>query len=70
MTEAPVAAPKVPPLAPTGTQIAGKVTLTEAQIADLNAGKYYVNIHTDTNKGGEVRGTLKPFVAPEVRVEW
>jgi hypothetical protein len=60
----------IAPLAtPTGTQIAGKVTLTEAQIADLNAGKYYVNIHTDTNKGGEVRGTLKPFVMPEVRVE-
>jgi hypothetical protein len=51
------------------TQLAGKVTLTEAQIADLNAGKYYVNIHTDANKGGEVRGTLKLFVMPEVRVE-
>jgi hypothetical protein len=28
-----------------------------------------VNIHTDTNKGGEIRGTLKLFVMPEVRVE-
>jgi hypothetical protein len=59
----------VPLSAPTGTQVVGKVTLTEAQVADLNAGKYYVNIHTETNKGGEVRGTLKLFMMPEVRVE-
>ncbi len=58
-----------PLAAPTGTQVVGKVTLTDAQIAELNAGRYYVNIHTDTNKGGEIRGTLKPFVMPEVRVE-
>jgi hypothetical protein len=51
------------------TQLAGKVTLTEAQVADLNAGKYYVNIHTDANKGGEVRGTLKPLVMPRVMIE-
>ena len=59
----------VPLAAPTGTQVVGVVTLTDAQIADLNAGKYYVNIHTGTNKGGEIRGTLKRLVMPEVRVE-
>jgi len=59
----------VPLAAPTGTQVVGKVILTEAQIAELNAGRYYVNIHTETNKGGEIRGQLKPFIMPEVRVE-
>lgn len=43
------------------TQLAGTVTLTEAQVADLYAGRYYVNIHTDANKGGEIRGQLTPF---------
>ena len=26
--------------------------------ADLAAGKYYVNIHTAANKGGEIRGQI------------
>ncbi len=43
------------------TQLAGTVTLTEAQVADLYAGRYYVNIHTDANKGGEIRGQLTLF---------
>jgi hypothetical protein len=30
------------------------------QIADLKAGRLYVNVHTDRNKGGEVRGQLQP----------
>ena len=33
--------------------------LTDAQIADLNAGKWYFNIHTAANPGGEIRGQLK-----------
>jgi len=32
--------------------------LTADQIADLTAGNYYVNIHTQANPGGEVRGQL------------
>lgn len=36
----------------------GSATLTDAQAADLMAGKLYVNIHTDANKAGEVRGQL------------
>jgi hypothetical protein len=36
----------------------GKVTLTDAQMKDLMAGKWYVNIHTDANKGGEIRGQV------------
>jgi hypothetical protein len=38
--------------------ISGVATLTDTQIADLEAGKYYVNVHTDANKGGEIRGQL------------
>ena len=33
-------------------------TLTDAQIADLVAGKWYFNIHTAANPGGEVRGQV------------
>ena len=36
----------------------GTATLTDAQAADLQAGKYYVNIHTAANRGGEIRGQL------------
>lgn len=36
----------------------GSGTMTDAQIADLEGGKCYVNIHTATNKGGEIRGQL------------
>ena len=33
-------------------------TLTNAQMQDLMAGKWYVNVHTEANKGGEIRGQL------------
>ena len=38
--------------------IKGSATLTDAQAADLLAGKYYINLHTPTNKGGEIRGQV------------
>ena len=38
----------------------GKVTLTAAQVADLMAGRYYVNLHTAKNPGGEIRAQLTP----------
>ena len=40
--------------------IKGSATLTAAQIADLEARQYSVNIHTAANKGGEIRGQLQP----------
>jgi hypothetical protein len=43
---------------PPKSPLTGKATLTDAQIADLNAGKLYVNIHTPMNKGGEIRGQV------------
>jgi hypothetical protein len=39
-------------------QYSGTATLTEPQEADLLAGKWYVNIHTDLNKPGEIRGQV------------
>lgn len=38
----------------------GSATLTDAQWADLMAGKDYINVHTTTNKGGEIRGQIAP----------
>jgi CHRD domain len=34
--------------------------LTPAQIEDLKKGNLYVNVHTNRNKGGEVRGQMQP----------
>ena len=39
--------------------VKGSATLTDAQIADLKAGKWYINLHTAANPGGEVRGQVK-----------
>jgi hypothetical protein len=36
----------------------GSATLTDAQAEELMAGKWYVNVHTAANKGGELRGQV------------
>ena len=36
----------------------GQATRSAAQAADLMAGKWYVNIHTEANKPGEIRGQM------------
>lgn len=52
------AGPIVPISGSLASPITGKATLTDAQAADLAAGKLYFNIHTDANKGGEIRGQM------------
>ncbi|HTR84650.1 MAG TPA: CHRD domain-containing protein [Reyranella sp.] len=42
----------------TPNTLRGEATLTDAQAADLAAGKWYFNIHTAANKGGEIRGQV------------
>jgi hypothetical protein len=42
----------------TTSPVEGSATLTDAQAADLVAGKYYINIHTAANPGGEIRGQV------------
>ncbi len=42
----------------TKSPVKGSATLTAAQAADLESGKYYINIHTAANPGGEIRGQV------------
>jgi hypothetical protein len=53
-TNGPVAVPITPNTSP----FEGSATLTDPQAADLLAGKWYVNVHTAANKGGEIRGQV------------
>jgi hypothetical protein len=46
------------PIPNTTSGTEGTATLTDAQAADLLAGKYYVNVHTAANPGGEIRGQV------------
>lgn len=48
----------VVPFANARSPIEGSATLTPAQAADLMAGKWYVNVHTAANPGGEIRGQV------------
>ena len=51
-------APVVVPFKDAASGVEGSATLTDAQAADLMAGKLYVNVHTEANKGGEIRGQV------------
>ena len=39
--------------------ISGSKQLTAAQITELKAGLWYVNLHTAANPGGEIRGQVR-----------
>jgi CHRD domain len=54
--------PVIIPLTKTGDSYAvpAGAKLTDAQFASFQAGKLYVNVHTEANPGGEIRGQLKP----------
>ncbi len=42
----------------------GTVTLNSTQAAQLLAGRFYINVHTSTNSGGEIRGNLVAVPEP------
>jgi len=48
----------VVPFASAADPITGEATLTDAQAADLLAGRWYVNVHTRAHPGGEIRGQV------------
>ncbi|WP_353645410.1 CHRD domain-containing protein [Mesorhizobium sp. WSM2239] len=47
------------PIEDTTSGATGTATLTDAQAADLVAGRYYVNIHTAAYPDGEIRGQVE-----------
>ena len=48
----------VPVKGSVASPIKGDAKLTDAQAADLLAGKWYFNVHTEANKPGEIRGQV------------
>jgi hypothetical protein len=50
------------PIKTSASPIEGKATLTAEQAKDLADGKWYFNLHTSANPGGEIRGQI---VKPE-----
>jgi len=50
----------VVPFSSPASPIEGQATLTPAQAADLLDGKWYANVHTAANPGGEIRGQVLP----------
>ena len=48
----------VVPFTSATSPIEGQATLTPAQLADLMDGKWYANVHTASNPGGEIRGQV------------
>lgn len=55
----------VAPWASLPSPIKGGANLTEAQIADVMAGRWYANLHTAANPNGEIRGQLLQGVLPK-----
>jgi hypothetical protein len=53
------------------TQVSGQITLTDADVADLKAGNFYVNAHSLTNPAGFARGqiNLTPDAAIKASVD-
>jgi hypothetical protein len=48
----------VPMLGSLVSPFVGAIILTDEQIVDLMAGKWYVNVHTASYPGGEIRGQI------------
>jgi hypothetical protein len=57
------AAPNVAVTYENGATFVGSAMLTAAELAEMLAGNFYINIHTVENPGGEIRGQVS--VVPE-----
>jgi hypothetical protein len=55
------------PMTVSKSPIKGDATLTDAQAADLAAGKWYVNIHTKESPAGEIRGQVTATMMTKVK---
>ncbi len=44
--------------------VSGSTALTAEQLAVLESGNYYINVHTTGNPSGEVRGQISSYTAP------
>jgi len=49
----------VPLCGPCTSGKTGRTTITKANVEAIEGGKAYVNVHTATNQGGEIRGQVK-----------
>lgn len=52
------AGPSLSMTSPLQSPSQGRATLSAAQTADLLAGRWYANVHTANNPGGEIRGQM------------
>ncbi len=64
-----VAGPVMEPL-PIGSPKLGTWFITPAEIIELDAGRVYVNIHTNLYTAGEIRGDLAPVTVANEAVTW
>lgn len=46
------------------------IGITATDVTDLNNGQYYVNVHSTTFPGGEIRGQLGASPVPTMKTTW
>jgi hypothetical protein len=47
------------PIKPATSPAKGSIKLTPSQVSQLESGLWYVNVHTQANPGGEIRGQIE-----------